>query len=204
MTGRLCVANALICGVQTLSRRQSSPGTQTADPRWSRNASSSGLARFFPSVSKCAESRVGQTRQYCSALRIPFHGSGFSGGMKRLAGGRGPVRHAFKNVHAVFRESTDFASSRFRHRCGIRRNDRSSPARHFGTRGMEGCAITSVGKMTELASPAPKAAIPPTRTRRLWAKSVKQPAEFFARDCWSNCLRVLSFARRYLKSHGVT
>src|ERR1700758_2396701 len=46
MTGRLC--KPLISGVQRFTRRQSSPGTLVADPRWSRNASSSEFARFFP------------------------------------------------------------------------------------------------------------------------------------------------------------
>src|ERR1700756_6053919 len=82
MTGRLC--EPLISGVQIFTRRQSSPGTVAADPRWSRKASSSEFASFFPSVLKCAESCCGQTRPYVSALRIPAHGSGAAGGRKRL------------------------------------------------------------------------------------------------------------------------
>src|ERR1700739_4434993 len=83
MTGRLC--EPLISGVQRFTRRQSSPGTVVADPRWSRKASSSEFARFFPSILKCAESCCGQTRPYASALRIPVHGSGLDAGMKRPA-----------------------------------------------------------------------------------------------------------------------
>src|SRR5882672_11195517 len=83
MTGRLC--DALISGVHTFTRRQSSPATVAAAPRCSTNASSSEFARFFPLVSKCAESRYGQIRPYCSALRIPVQGSGLTGGLKRLA-----------------------------------------------------------------------------------------------------------------------
>src|SRR5258707_15361179 len=82
MTGRFC--EPLISGVQRFTRRQSSPGTVTADPRWSRKASSSEFARFFPFISKCAESCCGQTRPYASAVRIPIHGLALDGGKKRL------------------------------------------------------------------------------------------------------------------------
>src|SRR2546428_11698159 len=95
MTGRLL--EPLISCVQRLRRRQSSPGTVAAAPRCSTNASSSEFARFFPSVLKCAESWFGHTRPYCSAFRIPFQGSGLTGGMKRLAPAvEAPYGTAFK------------------------------------------------------------------------------------------------------------
>ena len=45
-----------------------------------------------------------------------------------LAGGRGTVRYAFKNVHAVPLKPTDLPCGRFCNRRSIGRSDRSSPA----------------------------------------------------------------------------
>src|SRR6266850_3893373 len=164
MTGRL--REALISCVQRLRRRQSSPGTVAAAPRCSTNASSSEFARFFPSVLKCAESWFGHTRTYCSEFRIPFQGSGLTGGMKRLAPAvEAPYGTPLKmytpfrlkpRIFPAFVSATVAASEAMTVLCP------QSLVGDFvfgGTFG-EACAVAVAGKMTEPANPAPRVAMP--------------------------------------------
>src|SRR6266571_900705 len=170
MTGRL--REALISCVQRLRRRQSSPGTVAAAPRCSTNASSSEFARFFPSVLKCAESWFGHTRPYCSAFRIPFQGSGLTGGTKRLAPAvEAPYGTPLK-MYTPFRLKPRifpaFVSATVAVSVAMTVLLPQPLVVNFVFGGASGvaCAIAVAGKMTEPANPAPRVAMPPMKKRR--------------------------------------
>jgi hypothetical protein len=64
-------------------------------------------------------------------------------------------------------------------------------------------AIVLAGAINELDSPAPTAAIPRTRARRLLEKGVKRSPDVFAHDCSTNCPTALSSCTKDLEIAGL-
>src|SRR5260221_10487741 len=123
-------------------------------------------------MSKCAESRYGEARPYCNALRIPVHGSGLTGGMKRLAPAVDAPYGTPLKTYTPFRlnprifpavvSATVAASEAMTALCP------QTLAADFVFLGSSGVASANAvaGKITEPANSAPRVAIAPIKERR--------------------------------------
>ena len=193
------VCEPLTSGVQKFTRKQSSPGTVTAEPRWSKNASSSAFARFFPSMLKCAESCCGQTRPYANALRTPVQGSGCPGGMKRRAPEVDAPYGTPLKMYTPFRLNPRIfpalvsTTVEALEAMTLARPQGAAPDCGLRCFAFADSAINFVCALAEPASPAENAAMPPSRARLPGDLGVEWSSDALKWDCFSESLTGLLF-----------